>query len=103
VPALFNVGDIVGQKRIEMADLGLKHLARALEVRADYGEAMIYTGLLLRQKALAYLGTPETWESLIQQANQWATKAAALTAQAVPASVGAEEPQPAASETGKDK
>lgn len=103
VPSLFNVGDIVGQKRVELADLGLKHLARALEIRADYGEAMIYTGLLLRQKALAYLGTPETWESLIQQANEWAKKAAAQTAQAAPAGAGGEAPQPAASETDKDK
>jgi tetratricopeptide (TPR) repeat protein len=103
VPALFNVGDIVGPKRIELADLGLSHLERALEIRADYGEAMIYTGLLLRQKSLAYLGDPVTWESLIQRANQWATKAAAQTAQAVPPSGGAEAARPAASETHKDK
>lgn len=101
VPPLFTMGDIVGQRRIDMADSGLKHLARALEIRADYAEAMIYTGLLLRQKALGYLNAPETWQSLIQQADEWGKKAAALTAQPAPPSA-APEPQPAASEADKD-
>lgn len=103
VPILFNAGDIAGQRRIDMADLGLKHLARALELRADYGEAMIYTNLLLRQKALAYLGAPETWEALTQQATEWSKKAAALTAQAAPPSAEEAAPaEPADTETNKD-
>lgn len=91
VPPFFSVGQIVGARRIEMADLGLKHLARALELRSDYTEAMVFTNLLLRQKALAYLGDAATWESLMKQADEWGQKAAALTASHVPA---AQEPSP---------
>lgn len=101
VPPLFAVGDIVGPRRVEMADNGLKHLESALSIRSDYAEAMIYTGLLLRQKALGYLNAPETWQSLLLQADEWGKKAAALTAQAAPPNA-APEPQPAASEADKD-
>lgn len=101
VPPLFSVTDIVGQKRSELADLGLKHLARALELRSDYSEAMIYMGLLLRQKALAYMHAPDTWQSLIQEANEWSKKAVSLTAHAAPAPAQPSDPQPASGETEK--
>jgi tetratricopeptide (TPR) repeat protein len=104
VPALFSVTDIVGRKRIELADMGLKHLNRALELRADYAEAMVYMGLLLRQKALAYMDSPETWQTLIQEANQWSMKATAFTAHPAPTTANPTEgaqPESAASETEK--
>ncbi len=41
---------------------------------------MVFTNLLLRQKALAYLGDAVTWEGLMKQADEWGQKAAALTA-----------------------
>jgi tetratricopeptide (TPR) repeat protein len=96
VPPFFSVGQIVGARRIEMADLGLKHLARALELRSDYTEAMVFTNLLLRQKALAYLGDAVTWEALMKQADDWGQRAAALTASHVAASQEPAEDQPPA-------
>jgi tetratricopeptide (TPR) repeat protein len=96
VPPFFSVGQIVGPRRIEMADLGLKHLARALELRSDYTEAMVFTNLLLRQKALAYLGDAVTWEALMKQADEWGQRAAALTASHVPAASEQPSDQPPA-------
>lgn len=104
VPALFSVTDIVGQKRIELADIGLKHLSRALELRADYAEAMVYKGLLLRQKALAYMNEPETWQKLIQEANEWSMKATALTTHHAPSTANPTEgaqPEATSGETEK--
>lgn len=102
VPPLFSVTDIVGNKRAELADIGLKHLDRALELRTDYAEAMIYKGLLLRQKALAHLGAPDTWQALIEEANEWAKKSAAATAHPAPTHDG-DNPAGAPGETAEGK
>lgn len=96
VPPFFSVGQIVGARRIEMADQGLYHLAQALKLRSDYTEAMVFTNLLLRQKALAYLGDAVTWERLMKQADEWGQKAAALTASHAPATPEVSQEQPSA-------
>lgn len=76
VPPFFTTNDIVGEKRVQLADLGLKHLERALELRSDYSEAMVIAGLLHRQKALAYLSEPEEWQQSIEKAEEWRKRAA---------------------------
>lgn len=85
VPPFFTSNDIVGSKRAELADLGLKHLKRAIELRSDYAEAMVIAGLLHRQKALAYFSEPEKWHESVQKAEEWRKRATALQNQQQPA------------------
>jgi tetratricopeptide (TPR) repeat protein len=78
-PPPFAVGDITGAQRAALADLGIKYLQRALALRPQYREAMVYLNLLLRQKALAYLTRPSLWQATIDQAEVWRTRVEALT------------------------
>jgi tetratricopeptide (TPR) repeat protein len=81
-PPPFSVGDITGGQRAALADLGIKYLQRALALRPQYREAMVYLNLLLRQKSLAYLTRPSLWQATIDQAEVWRAKVDALTASA---------------------
>jgi tetratricopeptide (TPR) repeat protein len=74
-PPPFTVGDVVGAERVRLADLGLKYLQRALDLRANYREAIGFMSLLYRQKSFAYLERPEQWEPLFNAANEWMAKA----------------------------
>jgi hypothetical protein len=69
----------MGAQRVALADLGIKYLQRALALRPQYREAMVYLNLLLRQKALAYFTRPSLWQAAIDQAEVWRTKVDALT------------------------
>jgi len=83
-PPLFSVGDITGGQRAALADLGVKYLQRALALRPQYREAMVYLNLLLRQKAMAYFTRPSLWQACIDEAEKWRLKVEAMTAAAAP-------------------
>src|SRR5690606_21256201 len=61
-PPPFNLGDIMGENRARISDLGIKYMTEAIELRPAYKEAMGFMSLLYRQKALAYLDKPAEWE-----------------------------------------
>jgi len=86
-PPPFAVGDITGAQRVALADLGVKYLQRALALRPQYREAMVYLNLLLRQKAMAYFNRPSLWQATIDEAEKWRMKVEAMTA-AAPAKPG---------------
>jgi tetratricopeptide (TPR) repeat protein len=75
VPPPFTVGDLVGLERIRIADLGIKYITHAIELRPQYREAMGFMSLLYRQKAYAYLEKPAEWEACINTAEEWRKKA----------------------------
>ena len=78
-PPLFSVGDITGGQRAALADIGIKYLQRALALRPQYREAMVYLNLLLRQKAMAYFTRPSLWQACIDEAEKWRLKVEAMT------------------------
>lgn len=78
-PPPFAAGDITGAQRVALADVGIKYLQRALALRPQYREAMVYLNLLLRQKALAYFTRPSLWQATIDQAEVWRARVEALT------------------------
>ena len=58
---------------------GVKYLQRALALRPQYREAMVYLNLLLRQKAMAYFARPSLWQACIDEAEKWRLKVEAMT------------------------
>jgi len=83
---VFGPGDITGEKRIALAELGIKYLERAMALRPHYREAMAYVNLLLRQKSMAYFSQPAEWQACVDAAEKWRTKAEAEYAKGGPAS-----------------
>ncbi|HKH48703.1 MAG TPA: tetratricopeptide repeat protein [Thermoanaerobaculia bacterium] len=63
--------------REKMVDLGLSSIKQALDVRPEYFEAMVYYGLLYRQKADVTLDEAKKQEYLAM-ATQWRDKAVEL-------------------------
>jgi tetratricopeptide (TPR) repeat protein len=63
--------------REKLIDLGLVSMKQALDIRPEYFEAMVYNGLLFRQKADVTLDEAKKQEYLAQ-ANEWRDKAVAL-------------------------
>jgi tetratricopeptide (TPR) repeat protein len=55
MPPPFTVGDVVGAERVRLADIGLKYLQRAIELRSNYREAIGFMSLLYRQISVPYL------------------------------------------------
>jgi tetratricopeptide (TPR) repeat protein len=90
----FSMGDVVGAERIRLADIGLKYLQRALDLRPNYREAIGFMSLVYRQKSFAYLEQPTLWEPLFNLANEWMTKANQMGTPA-PAPAPADAPAPA--------
>jgi tetratricopeptide (TPR) repeat protein len=64
-------------ERVAVVDLGLQAVQRAVEIRTDYMEAMVYYNLLYREKAKLDLDPKKKdyWTSL---ADEWRNKAMAL-------------------------
>jgi hypothetical protein len=85
VPPPFAVGDVMGSERIRLADLGVQYMNRALELRPNYGEAMVFMSLLYRQKAFGYFDKPADWEVCFNMAEEWKTKAKQAMATPAPA------------------
>jgi tetratricopeptide (TPR) repeat protein len=77
-PPPTRLGDIGGQKRIALADLGIKYLERAVALQPKYREAMAYLALLHRQKAIAFFAEPDKWLATIDAAERWSRQAAQL-------------------------
>jgi tetratricopeptide (TPR) repeat protein len=74
-PPPFTLGDLMGAERVRVADLGIKYMNRALELRPTYKEAMGFMSLLWRQRAFGYLDKPVDWEVCINTAEEWRGKA----------------------------
>jgi tetratricopeptide (TPR) repeat protein len=71
-------GDIAGEERARLAELGISHLKRALELRPTYADALIYLGLLYRQKSFAYFDRPLEWQVAVDAAENYRKQAMAL-------------------------
>jgi tetratricopeptide (TPR) repeat protein len=63
--------------RVKMVDIGLQAVDQAVKVKPDYFEAMVYYGLLLREKAKVETDAVKRAE-LMTQAVQWSAKAQEL-------------------------
>jgi tetratricopeptide (TPR) repeat protein len=72
----FAVGDLTGPARVKLANLGIVYLERALALRPQYQEAMVYLNLLHRQKSMAFLDEPSQWQGEIDAAEIWRKRAA---------------------------
>jgi tetratricopeptide (TPR) repeat protein len=92
MPPPFSLGDLMGADRVRVADLGLRYMSKALEIRPNYREAMGFMSLLYRQKAYAFLDKPVEWEQWVNTAEEWRGKANSLATGAQPPS----QPAPAA-------
>jgi tetratricopeptide (TPR) repeat protein len=77
----FAHGDIVGAQRSELAERGIAHLKRALELRPGYADALTYLGLLYRQKSFAYFNEPSAWQTAVDSAEFFRQKAMAAHAE----------------------
>jgi tetratricopeptide (TPR) repeat protein len=78
-------GDVVGEERERLAELGISHLKRALELRPSYADALIYLGLLYRQKSFAYFDRPVEWQGAVDTAENYRKQAMALHVVPAPA------------------
>lgn len=70
-PPAFAEGEIVGEERVRLADLGISYLEKALALRPNYRDAMVYLNLLHRQKSLAFFAEPDKWQAALDQALTW--------------------------------
>jgi tetratricopeptide (TPR) repeat protein len=88
-PPSFAADDIFGQKRVDLADVGLKYLDRAVALRPNYTEAMAYLNLLWRQRSFAFFDQPAEWQKSVDKATEWRDKmAVAVGKPAAPAAAG---------------
>jgi tetratricopeptide (TPR) repeat protein len=69
------MGDVVGERRAQLAEIGIKYAERALALRPRYREALTYLGLLHRQKSFAYFGDPPRWQASVDAAERWRREA----------------------------
>lgn len=102
VAPTFAEGDIVRQQRIELADLGIKDLERAVELRPKYHEAMVYLTLLYRQRSFAFFDRPDEWQKCIDKASEWREKALQVAGQAVKAQPSGEGDENPADKSGPE-
>src|SRR5262249_30252578 len=77
-PPPFAVGDLVGSSRVELADLGIGYLDKAVSLRPNYFEAMIYLNLLYRQRSFAFFDRPAQWQECVDRAADWQRRALPL-------------------------
>jgi tetratricopeptide (TPR) repeat protein len=70
-PPAFNVDDVVGSARVQLADLGIRYLQRAIVLRPGDRAAMSYLGLLYRQRAYAFFDDPLEWARCKAAAENW--------------------------------
>jgi tetratricopeptide (TPR) repeat protein len=72
---LFGINDIVGQRRVQLAETGIAYLQKALQLRAGYREALTYLNLLYRQKSFAYFNDPAAWQAAVDKAESYRKQA----------------------------
>jgi tetratricopeptide (TPR) repeat protein len=65
-----------GQARIDLADLGIRHLEKALALRPGYPQGLQHMRELYIQKSFAFFADPPTWQRLVNRAEEWRQKAA---------------------------
>jgi tetratricopeptide (TPR) repeat protein len=65
------------ETRVKMVDTGLQAVDQAVRIKPDYFEAMVYYGLLLREKAKVETDAAKRAELMVQ-AVEWSQKAQAL-------------------------
>jgi tetratricopeptide (TPR) repeat protein len=75
IPPPFGSEDVTGEERITLADQGISFLERALSLRPNYGEAMVYVNLLYRQKSYGFFADPQAFQACIEAAERWRQKA----------------------------
>jgi tetratricopeptide (TPR) repeat protein len=75
VPPLPGEGEIPDSERERLADIGIAHLEKALALRPQYREAMIYLNLLYRQKSYAFFDRPQDWQDCVDKAATWQRRA----------------------------
>ena len=81
-----SAGAVLSKERSALADLGIQYLTRALELRPAYPDALVYLGLLYRQKSFAYFDQPSEWQAAVDSAESFRKKATSLQAAPPPAS-----------------
>jgi tetratricopeptide (TPR) repeat protein len=71
-------GDIVGDERVALAEVGIDYLQRALALRPHDAAAATYIGLLYRQLSLAYLDRSQAsaWQAAVAHAQEYTARAA---------------------------
>jgi tetratricopeptide (TPR) repeat protein len=71
-------GDIVGDERVALAEVGIDYLQRALALRPHDAAAATYIGLLYRQQSLAYLDRSQAsaWQAAVAHAQEYTARAA---------------------------
>jgi tetratricopeptide (TPR) repeat protein len=84
IPPAFGYGDIVSQQRVDLADMGVKYLEKAVAMRPKYHEAMTYLGLLYRQKSFALFDAPDEWQKAVDKAEEWKRKSLETQGRPVP-------------------
>ncbi|MBI1956371.1 MAG: tetratricopeptide repeat protein [Acidobacteria bacterium] len=67
----------LAERNVPVIEEGLQMLNKAMELRADYGDAMAYVNLLYREKA-DLADTPEAREEYLKQADMWIEKSLAI-------------------------
>jgi tetratricopeptide (TPR) repeat protein len=68
---IFAVDDLIGAERVTLADSGISYLEKAVRLRSNYREAMVYLNLLYRQKSFAYFSRPALWQACVDEALRW--------------------------------
>lgn len=74
-PPVFVSGEIAGEERVKLADLGISHLEEAMALRPNYRDAMVFINLVYRQKSLAFFDQPDKWQECVDAAERWRDKA----------------------------
>lgn len=69
-------GDVTGAERVALADEGIDHLQRAIELRPRYPDALTYIGLLYRQESFALWDNLPAWQRAIDQSLTFSERAA---------------------------
>jgi tetratricopeptide (TPR) repeat protein len=85
---VYNNSTIDAATKQKYIDLGLQAIKRALEIKPDYFEAMVYYGLLYREKAKLETDANKRLED-IDIATQWQNKAMELRKKSQPAAPAA--------------
>jgi len=78
VPPAPKPGDITGAERVALAEEGIQHLKKSLQIRPSYAEALTYLGLLYRQESFAYFDQPAKWQAAVDAAEEYRKQATAL-------------------------
>jgi tetratricopeptide (TPR) repeat protein len=92
IPPPYGAGDIVSQQRIDLADKGIEYLKKALQLRPTYADAMIYIGLLNRQKAYAFFDQPDEWQKCMNEAVEYQRRYLTALGKPIPDSLKAVAP-----------